>query len=77
MRLFLTFPPDGVREPVIYRLGKEFDLATNIWRADVTATRGWVTLEVEGREQDLDRGVAWLRAKGVQVDPIERDVIAP
>jgi hypothetical protein len=34
-------------------------------------------LEMEGREDALERGVAWLRDKGVKVDPIERDVIAP
>jgi hypothetical protein len=77
MRVYLTFPPEQIKEPVIYRLGKDFDIVTNIRRADVTATHGWVTLEIEGREEDLERGVAWLKAQGVKVDPIEKDVIAP
>ena len=50
---------------------------TNIRRADVTATYGWVALEIEGRQDDLERGVAWLKEKGLKVDPIEKDVIAP
>jgi len=77
MRVYLTFPPERIKDPVIYQLGKDFNLVTNIRRADVTATHGWVTLEIEGREEDLDRGMAWLKVSGVQVDPIERDVIAP
>jgi hypothetical protein len=77
MRVYLTFPPERITEPVIYRLGKDFDIVTNIRRADVTATYGWVALEMEGREENLERGVAWLREKGIKVDPIERDVIAP
>ena len=77
MRVYLTFPPERIKDPVIYQLGKDFNLVTNIRRADVTATHGWVTLEIDGREEDLDRGMAWLKASGVQVDPIERDVIAP
>ena len=77
MRVYLTFPPERITEPVIYHLGRDFDIVTNIRRADVTPTHGWVMLEMEGRDEALERGVAWLRDKGVKVDPIERDVIAP
>jgi len=77
MRVYLTFPPERITEPVIYHLGRDFDIVTNIRRADVTPTHGWVMLEMEGREDALERGVAWLRDKGVKVEPIERDVIAP
>jgi L-aspartate semialdehyde sulfurtransferase ferredoxin len=77
MRIHLTFPPEQIKDPVIYLLGRDFNLVTNIRRADVTATHGWVALEIEGRQDDLERGVAWLREKGLQVDPIEKDVIAP
>jgi len=77
MRVYLTFPPERITEPVIYHLGRDFDIVTNIRRADVTPTHGWVMLEMEGRDEALERGLAWLRDKGVKVDPIERDVIAP
>ena len=77
MRIHLTFPPERIKDPVIYQLGRDFDLVTNIRRADVTATHGWVTLEIEGKDDDLERGVTWLKEKGLKVDPIEGDVIAP
>ena len=77
MRIYLTFPPERIKDPLIYQLGRDFNLVTNIRRADVTATHGWVTLEIDGTEDDLERGVAWLKEKGIKVDPIERDVIAP
>jgi L-aspartate semialdehyde sulfurtransferase ferredoxin len=77
MRIHLTFPPERIQDPVIYQLGRDFGLVTNIRRADVTATHGWVTLEIEGKEDDLERAVAWLKDKGLKVDPIEKDVIAP
>ncbi|HLE45119.1 MAG TPA: NIL domain-containing protein [Methylomirabilota bacterium] len=70
MRIYLTFPPERVKDPLIYQLGRDFNLVTNIRRADVTATYGWVTLEIEGKQDDLERGVAWLKEKGVKVDPI-------
>jgi hypothetical protein len=68
MRLRLTFPSNLIQEPLLYRLVKDFDIVINIRRADVKADYGWVVLEL---------GVTWLKAKGVQVDPIERDVISP
>jgi hypothetical protein len=77
MRITLTFPPERIKDPVIYQLGKDFHIVTNIRRADVTSTHGWVMLELEGKQEDLERGVAWLKEKGLKVDPIEKDVISP
>jgi hypothetical protein len=36
-----------------------------------------VALELDGDEGALERGVKWLEDRGVQVDPIERDVVVP
>jgi L-aspartate semialdehyde sulfurtransferase ferredoxin len=77
LRVRLTFPPERIQEPIIYRLVKDFDIVTNIRRADVRGDHGWVVLEMESDENTLDRGIAWLKSKGVTVDPIESDVIIP
>ena len=77
MRLRLTFPANLIQEPILYRLVKDFDIVINIRRADVKADYGWVVLELEAEEPTLERGVGWLQDKGVQVDPIERDVVVP
>ena len=45
-RVKFTFPPHLIQEPIIWRLGRQFDLVTNIRRADVTEDRGWVILEL-------------------------------
>ncbi len=76
-RVRFTFPPRLIQEPIIYRLVKGFDIVVNIRRAEVKADHGWVVLELDGEEERLERGIAWLKAQGVQVDPIERDVISP
>jgi len=75
MRVRLTFPPEQIQEPLIYHLVKDFDIVTNIRRADVKSDHGWVALELEGDEGTLQKGIAWLKGKGVTVDPIEHDVI--
>lgn len=76
-RLRFTFPPALIEEPIIYRLVKEFDIVVNIRRAEVKADHGWVVLELDGEEERISRGIAWLKAQGVRVDPIERDVMGP
>ncbi len=70
-----TFPPDLVTQPIIYHLGKEFDVVTNIRRADVTENQGWVVLELEGNEEEINRGLAWVSDQGVRVDPVVGDIV--
>ena len=74
-RLKLIFGPDLVKEPVIYQLGRKFEIITNIRRADVTRDQGWVLLEVTGEPEELDRGVEYLESRGVTVEPAEGDLV--
>jgi L-aspartate semialdehyde sulfurtransferase ferredoxin len=74
-RVRLIFGRDLVTEPVIYHLGKNYEIVTNIRRADVTREEGWVVLEMIGETEELDRGVLYLESRGVRVEPVEGDVI--
>ena len=75
LRVRLIFPAELVQKPLIYHLVKDFDLITNIRRADVRADHGWCVLELEGAPERLEAGVAWLERQGVTIDPIECDVV--
>jgi len=70
-----TFPPELIKEPIIYNLGQQFKVVTNIRRADVNGDRGWVVLELEGEGKDIERGIAWVSSKGVRVDPVVGDIV--
>ena len=74
-QVMFTFPEELIKEPVIYYLGRKFKVVTNIRRADVTENRGWVVLELEGEEVDIERGIAWVANKGVRVDPVTGDIV--
>jgi len=74
-RVKFTFPQDLITLPVIYELGKSFNLVTNIRRADVTEDRGWVILELDGELAEIERGLDWVASKGVRVDPVQGDII--
>jgi hypothetical protein len=70
-RVKLTFPEPLIQEPIIYTLSKRFDVVTNIRRADVRETTGWVVMEVTGTEQRLDEARRYLEGLGVRVDDVE------
>ena len=70
-KIHLTFPVRLIEEPVIHRVGKDFDLVTNIRRANVDEGHAWVILEMEGTEESIAKAVRWLAEQGVQVDRIE------
>lgn len=74
-RVKFTFPQDKITVPVIFELGKQFQLVTNIRRADVTADRGWVILELDGDLPEIEKGLHWVSEQGVRVDPVEGDII--
>jgi len=64
-----TYPQDLIKEPLIHNLGQQFNIITNILRADVSPDRGWVVLELEGDERDIEQGISWVTSKGVRVEP--------
>ncbi len=68
--VMLTFPGELVTEPVIYNLGQQFNIVTTILRADVTEDRGWVVLELDGEDEEIEAGITWAISKGVRVEPM-------
>ena len=74
-RVRFTFPQNLITEPVIYRLGIDFEIITNIRRADVREDMGWVILELEGEASVIDKGLEWVASVGVRIDPIGGDII--
>ncbi len=74
-RVKFTFVSDLVKEPIIYKLGRDFKIVTNIRRADVQENMGWVVLELDGEEDEIQRGLTWVSSTGVRIDPVSGDVI--
>lgn len=70
VRVKLTFPENLIREPVIARMVREFDVLPNIRRANVEETVGWIVCELDGSADSIERAIAWLRDLGVQVDQL-------
>ena len=75
VRIKFTFVEQLIKEPIIWKLAKDFEVITNIRRADVTDERGWVVLELEGDQDEIERSLDWVREQGVRVDPVYEDVV--
>ena len=67
-RVKLTFPENLIREPVIARMVREFDVLPNIRRANVEEHVGWIICELAGSPDAVTSAIEWLRELGVQVD---------
>jgi len=74
VRVKLTFPEHLIRQPIIARLVREFDVMPNIRRANVEEHVGWMVCELGGENKAVERAVDWLRDLGVQVDRLS-DVV--
>jgi len=68
VRVKLTFPEELIKQPLLGRLDREFEVLPNIRRANVEEKVGWIVCELAGKPDAVERAIAWLADSGVQVD---------
>lgn len=69
-----TRTPEQVDEPILYRIGKEFDVVTNVRRAQVNEDYGFVEVDIEGSLEEVQRAISWLMTTGLQIRAEQRSV---
>lgn len=74
-RVKLTFPQELIKEPVIFTMAKKFDIIPNIRRARVTETVGEMVLELDGEDDNVQKGIESLKQQGVDVELVEGDIL--
>jgi molybdopterin converting factor small subunit len=74
-KVWLTFPKELVDRPLIWEVGRKFEVVTNIRQASVSREIGLVGLELSGEEQEVERAVEFLTESGVSVEPVELGVV--
>jgi|TARA_Y100001949_G_C15838454_1_gene265186 ABC-type methionine transport system ATPase subunit len=75
VRIRLSFSGSHIKRPFVYELGKIFNVVTNIRRAEVSDSEGWVVLELESDQKEIDRAIKWTIDQGVHVTILEGDFI--
>lgn len=74
MKLKLIYPENKIKEPILSKLCKTFDVDINIRKGNVQEKVGWLELEILGKEDEIERAISWLISQGVDVSPIEGQV---
>ena len=69
------FPTKLVTRPILWELGKKFEIVTNVRQASVTDDIGLVSLSLEGDRDELKKAITWLESLGVKVEPVEINTI--
>lgn len=74
-KVVLSFPPETVKRPITYHLVKDYDLVINILRAEVREEEaGRMVLDIEGDEESIKKGLAFMKKQGVSVQEAARDI---
>lgn len=74
IRARLVFPEQLVREPIIARLARRFEVEPSIRRASIDERSGWMLCELAGAAAEVEGALAWLAEQGVEVEPLS-DVV--
>ena len=67
----LTFHGNARNDPIIYRLGQDYKVVTNIRRADVGNDTGWVELDLDGEPAEVDRALEYCQSRGIGVEKLK------
>ena len=76
-KVYCTFPKQLIKEPLLYNLGKNFNVIPNIRGASITDDAGLVYLELEGEQVEIDKAVEYLRDRDVKIDDVMDDSPPP
>ncbi len=67
-RVNMTFTEGTAAQPVLYNLGQQFGIETNIIRAEITESGGMMLVEIEGDAEDIAAGLEFAISRGVRVE---------
>ncbi len=65
----LTFSKEMSDRPILFNLGRRFELVCTLKRAQLSESAGWVQIALSGDYDEIQRAVADLMMQGIQVSP--------
>ncbi|HOJ43209.1 MAG TPA: NIL domain-containing protein [Syntrophorhabdaceae bacterium] len=74
-RILIRFKKNMIDKPIVYRLVKDHNLVFNILRANVLPKADSImVMEIEGKKEDFQKGIDYLKDAGCDIEPIEQDI---
>jgi len=74
IKLKLIYPEDKIKEPILSRVCKNYEVEINIRKANVTDSIGWLELELTGDEKQIEEAIKFMQSQGIEVSPLEGQV---
>ena len=65
--IHFEFEQEMVREPLLYRVNRSFDVIVNIRGASVTDEGGFMALELEGEQEEVERVIEFLKGQSIKL----------
>ncbi len=73
--LVLQFPKTEVEKPIVCFLATDFNLTFNILKATILPRQeGVMVMELSGAKKDFNRGIRYLKDRGVHIQPVGQDI---
>jgi len=66
----LAFPEELSPEPIIDTLGQQFNIEMYLNPAEPPDEEDRLVIELNGKAEDIEAGLAWAMSKGVRADTI-------
>jgi L-aspartate semialdehyde sulfurtransferase ferredoxin len=74
-KIVLTFSPEKINKPIVYKLLKQYNLVFNILKANITPDQeGHMILELNGDGGEIEEGVKYLKKEGVKIEPLSKEI---
>lgn len=75
-KIVLHFPENLVAKPITYELVKNYNIIFNILKAKIAVDdgEGMLLLELSGTEDNINKGLKYLKGLGVKTEPLTKDI---
>jgi L-aspartate semialdehyde sulfurtransferase ferredoxin len=75
-KIVLHFTEKTVDKPIVSALIREFGLDFNILKASISpGEEGLMVMELNGEQNDFDRGIKYLQEAGLEIQALSQDVL--
>ena len=74
VELSITAGKDQAAQPLLWKLGRDFNVSVNILRANIDQDVAWAQVEITGPVEDVQRATAWLMTTGAHIEASRRAV---
>jgi ABC-type methionine transport system ATPase subunit len=64
----LTFPVNLKDQPILCDLCKKFEISMSILEASFSSETGWAIVILEGKKEEIDKTLGYLKTLGVGVE---------